>query len=403
MPLDLTATLADLIAIPSVNPMGRAVEGPEYLEYKMTEYLDSFCKRLGLRFKRYVTEPKRENLLIRVDGDGVLPEQGGPLVLLEAHQDTVPVEGMTIPPWTPTIKDGRIYGRGSCDIKGGMVAMLGAMVRLAEEKPRGRPTVVMACAVNEEFGFTGATELTKLWTEGKHDDLLPKKPDVCVVAEPTSLDIVVAHKGTMRWRIHTHGKAAHSSTPHLGDNAFYKMARVLLALEEYAKTVTPTLPTHPLVGGATLSVGIIKGGISVNTVPDKCTIEMCRRVVPGETSAPTRQHVIDWLAKRPEIAALGSSLEHDPPFIAGHSLSDEKNGALAERLGAVSKAKTGKGARIGVPYGTDASRIAAADVPSVVFGPGSIAQAHTCDEWLPLEELAPASEVIYDFCRNWSA
>jgi acetylornithine deacetylase len=403
MPLDLTTTLAEMVAIPSVNPMGRPVEGPEYLEYRMTDYLEALAKRIGFRYKRYVTEPKRENLLIRVDGDGTPPEKGGPLVLLEAHQDTVPVEGMTIPAWTPTIKDGRIYGRGSCDIKGGMAAMLGVMARMHEEKPRGRPTVVLACTVNEEFGFTGATELTKLWTDNKHDDLLPKKPDVCVVAEPTSLDIVIAHKGTCRWRIHTLGRAAHSSQPHLGDNAFYKMARVLLGIEDYAKNVCPTLGSHPLVGQATLSCGVISGGISVNTVPDKCTIEMCRRVLPGEKSAECRQHVIDWLAKRPEIAALGSSLVHDLPFIAGHSLSEEKNGALAARLGEISKAKTGRGKPIGVPYGTDASRIAAADVPSVVFGPGNIAQAHTCDEWLPLDELPQAAEVLYEFCKTWSA
>jgi acetylornithine deacetylase/succinyl-diaminopimelate desuccinylase-like protein len=403
MALDLTAQLADLVAIPSVNPMGRDVEGPEYLEYKMTEYLEGFCKRQALRYKRYLVSPKRENVLIRVDGDGSPPEQGGPLVLLEAHQDTVPVEGMTIPPWKPTVKDGRLYGRGSCDIKGGMVAMLGAVVRLAEEKPRGRPTVVLACTVNEEFGFTGATDLTKLWTDGKRDDLLPKKPDVCVVAEPTSLDVVVAHKGTMRWRIHTHGRASHSSTPHLGDNAFYKMAHVLLGIQRYAKEICPTLGTHPLVGGATLSVGTIKGGISVNTVPDKCTVEMCRRVLPGEKAEVTRQHVIDWLAKQPEVAALGKGVEHEPAFIAGFSLSDDKNGMLADRLAAVSKAKTGHGKKIGVPYGTDASRIAAADVPSVVFGPGSIAQAHTCDEWLPLDELPQAAEVLYEFTKSWSA
>jgi len=403
MPLDLTATLAEMIAIPSVNPMGRDVDGPEYYEYLMTDYLEALCRRLGLRYKRYAVSPKRENLLIRVDGDGTAPEQGGPLVLFEAHQDTVPVEGMTIPPWTPTIRDGRIYGRGSCDIKGGLAAMLGAVVRLHEEQPPARPTVVLACAVNEEFGFTGATALTELWTGDVRDDLLPKKPDVCVVAEPTSLDVVVAHKGTMRWRIHTHGKASHSSTPHLGDNAFYKMARVLLALERYAAEVCPTLGCHPLVGGATLSVGTIKGGISVNTVPDKCTIEMCRRVLPGEKAADTRQHVMDWLAEQPEVAALGPGVEHEPPFISGFSLSDDKNGPLAARLGEVSKSRTGRGNRIGVPYGTDASRIAAADVPSVVFGPGSIAQAHTCDEWLPLDELPQAAEVLYDFARTWSA
>src|SRR5262245_37595664 len=175
MPIDLVSTLSDLVATPSVNPMGRDLEGPEYLEYRVTEYLEALCRRLGLRHKRYVVSPKRENVLIRVDGDGVLPEQGGPLVLLEAHQDTVPVAGMTIDPWKPIQMDGKLYGRGSCDIKGGMTAMLGAIVRLAEEKPRGRPTVVLACTVNEEFGFTGATALTQMWTKGPRDDLLPKK------------------------------------------------------------------------------------------------------------------------------------------------------------------------------------------------------------------------------------
>ncbi|MCE9606783.1 MAG: M20 family metallopeptidase [Planctomycetia bacterium] len=403
MPIDLTATLADLIAIPSVNPMGLPLEGPEYLEYRVTEYLEKLFQRLNLRYKRYFVSEKRENILIRVDGDLPPPEKGGPLVLLEAHQDTVPVQGMTIDPWKPEIKDGRIYGRGSCDIKGGMTAMIGAMERLNIERPKGRPTVVLACVVNEEFGFTGATALTKLWTESKHDEFVPKRPDVCVVAEPTSLDVVVAHKGTMRWRIHTHGRAAHSSQPHMGDNAVYKMARVLLALEEYAKEVCPTLGRHPLCGQPTLSVGIIRGGISCNTVPDKATIELCRRVIPGETPAAAQKHILDWLAKRPEIVALGSSIEHETPFNASLPMPDDKNAALAERLSEVSRARSGRGAKIGVAFGTDGSRIAAADVPSVVFGPGSIDQAHTCDEWLPLDELAPASEILYDFARTWSA
>lgn len=403
MPLDLVAVLSDLVAIPSVNPMGRDLEGPEYLEYRVTEYLEAFCKRHGLRYKRQFVSEKRENVLIRVDGAGPLPEQGGPLVLFEAHQDTVPVEGMTIPPWTPTVKDGRLYGRGSCDIKGGLTAMLGAVVRLQEEKPKGRPTVVLCCAVNEEFGFTGATALTQLWTGGRRDDLLSKKPDCAIVAEPTSLDIVVAHKGTVRWRIITHGRAAHSSSPHLGDNAFYKMARVLLALERYARDICPKLGDHPLTGGPTLSVGLIQGGISVNTVPDRCSIEICRRVIPGEKAADARQHAVDWLAKQSEIAALGAAVEHEEPFISGFSLSDDNNGALAERIGAVSQKLTGRGKRIGVPYGTDASRIAAADVPSVVFGPGSIAQAHTCDEWLPLDELPQAAEVLYEFVRAYTS
>lgn len=403
MPLDLTATLADLISIPSVNPMGLPVEGPEFFEYRMTDYLEALFKRLNWHHKRYKVVEKRDNILVRVDGDMTPPEKGGPLVLLEAHQDTVPVTGMTIDPWKPEIKDGRIYGRGSCDIKGGMTAMIGTIDRLVREQPKNRPTVVLACVCDEEFSFKGATALTEIWKQKKFDEMIGKQPDVCVVTEPTSLDVVVAHKGTMRWRIHTHGRAGHSSQPQLADNAVYKMARVVLALEEYAKNVVGTLGSHPLCGKPTLSVGFIRGGISCNTVPDKCTIELCRRVIPGQTPEDAQKHIIDWLAARPEIAALGSALEHETPFNNSAPLPDDKNGALADRLAEVSKARTGKGQKIGVPYGTDASRISRADVPSVVFGPGNIAQAHTCDEWLPLDELPPASEVLYEFARTWSA
>src|SRR5262249_33706533 len=153
------------------------------------------------------------------------PEAGGRLMLLEAHQDTVPVGGMTIEPFTPTVRDGRLYGRGACDIKGGMAAMLAACARLAKERPAAMPTVVMACTVNEEHGFTGATALVRQWAES--GGFIPRRPDAAVIAEPTQLQVVVAHKGVVRWRCHTRGRAAHSSQPQMGDNAIFRMARVL--------------------------------------------------------------------------------------------------------------------------------------------------------------------------------
>ena len=163
MPLDLLATLRELIATPSVNPMGRAVDGPEYFEARLTNYLEQLAAKHRLASLRQTVAPQRDNLLIRIDGDPTI-EQGGALVLLEAHQDTVPVDGMTIPPFDPQVRDGRVYGRGSCDNKGGLTAMLAAVVRLAEERPRPRPTVMLACTVNEEHGFTGAKALCELWT-----------------------------------------------------------------------------------------------------------------------------------------------------------------------------------------------------------------------------------------------
>ncbi len=160
MPLDLPGTLRDLVSTPSVNPMGRPVSGPEYFEYRLTDYLERLFARFNIPSQRQPVAPKRDNLIARLDGSPLLTG-GGALVLLEAHQDTVPVDGMSIPPFDPQVRDGRLYGRGACDNKGGMTAMLAALVRLAENRPTPRPTVVMACTVNEEHGFTGATALAQ--------------------------------------------------------------------------------------------------------------------------------------------------------------------------------------------------------------------------------------------------
>jgi len=423
MALDLVQTLSDLIAIPSVNPMGRPLAGPEFYEYRVTDYLGRLFQRLKLPYRRQTVEPKRDNIIARLDGD-VPPAEGGRVILFEAHQDTVPVDGMTIEPWTPIVRDGRIYGRGACDIKGGMCAMLGALARLADERaasggtgaggssqtpspPRGegrgerkpgpRPTLIMACTVNEEHGYTGALALPKLWENASAGSIIPRKPDMAVVAEPTLLNVVVAHKGAVRWKCHTRGRACHSSQPHLGDNALYKMARVLQALETYQREVVPKLPTHRLCGPASLSVGTIRGGLSVNTVPDECTIEIDRRVLPGEDSQAVYRGVIDFVARFPGI---DFEVAHEPPFMDSRPLPDDRNAAVAEKLLAAARQVTGRGEAIGVPFGTDASTISLAGVPSVVFGPGSIDQAHTADEWLDLEQLRLASDVLYQFVKG---
>jgi acetylornithine deacetylase len=318
--------------------------------------------------------------------------------MFEAHQDTVPVDGMTIDPFVPVVRDGRLSGRGACDIKGGLTAMLGAFARLAEERPPDMPTILMACTVNEEFGYSGAAVLDRLWSRA--GSIFPRKPDAAIVAEPTELQVVIAHRGVARWRCHTRGRAAHSSQPHLGVNAIFKMARVLEALERYQLEVTPKLRAHPLCGTPTLSVGMITGGISVNTVPERCTIDIDRRVVPGEDPLAAQRHIIEYVA-----AATGgdAAVEHEPPYLAGGGLSDDVNGPLAAQMVAAARSAGIECRTIGVPYGTNAAAIGAKGVPSIVFGPGSIDQAHTADEWLSLDQLAQASEALYQFgCRRFS-
>lgn len=398
MPLDVVETLCDLVRLPSVNPMGRDVSGDEYFEYQVTDHLQQLFQRLGWPWRRQPIEARRDNIVARVDGD-LPPEQGGAILMFEAHQDTVPVDGMTIPPWTPEIRDGRVYGRGACDIKGGMACMLTALSRLADERPAGRPTVVMACSVNEEYGFGGAPRMGELWAGAA--PFLPRAPDAVIVAEPTSLDVVVSHKGAVRWRCHARGRAAHSSQPESGDNAIYRMARVLGALERYARDVAPTLGRHPLVGQPTLSVGLIAGGVSVNTVPDRCSIEIDRRALPGEDPRAAFQHVVEYVDRElwndPQV-------EHEPPYLISSGLSDELSRPFAARLSEMTRRYGGPGRRLGVPYGTDAPAFAGAGIPTVVFGPGAIAQAHTADEWIAIEQLHWATEILYRFASQaWDA
>ena len=369
--------------------------GSETGEGKLTEYLQSLFEALGLRCRRQHVHPQRENLLVRLEGEAD-PSEGGKLILLAAHQDTVPVGGMTIEPWEPAIRGDRLYGRGACDVKGGMTAMITAIARLAQERPDGMPTIVMACTVNEEYGFTGASALVRL-LDGRDNETFARTPDLALVAEPTDLDVVVAHKGVVRWRCHTRGRAGHSARPEEGDNAIYKMARALRPLERYQEEVVGTLGAHPLCGPSTMSVGTIRGGISVNTIPAQCTIEIDRRLPPGEEPGEAYRHLVEHLARE---GGLDFPIEHDPPHMQGPPLSDEENGPLADQLVQIVTEVAGNGRRVGVPYATDAAFIAAAGIPTVVFGPGSLAQAHTDDEWLPLGQLEQAAEILYRFCRE---
>ena len=396
MALDVTEILARLVAIPSVNPMGREVSGPPFFEGRLTDHLEALLGEMGLTVERQPVHPGRENLIARLDGT-LSPEDGGELLLLDSHQDTVPVDGMTIEPFAPEIRDGRLYGRGSCDTKGGMAAALAAVSRLAEQRPRGMPTVLIVFSVNEEYGFTGALAAAELCLGAAPGRIVPRRPDAAVVVEPTGLEVVVAHKGMVRWRCSTRGRAAHSSQPEAGENAIYRMAPVLSAIEGYARDVVGSLATHPICGPATLSVGTIRGGVSVNTVPDRCTIEFDRRVPPGEDPDEAWQQLIDHLA---EAGGPDLPVEHEPPYLVGPPLSDEHNAAAAERLGKAVREVTGECRQVGVPYGTDAPHFAAVGIPTVVFGPGRLAQAHTEDEWIELGEVEQAAEIFYRFCAG---
>ncbi len=387
--MDPIPLLKEMVAIASVNPMGRHLTGPEFFETRLSDYLEAYFRRENIPQERVEVAPGRTNILARCDSPG-----SSITVLLDAHQDTVPVEGMVISPFEPREADGKIYGRGSCDIKGGGAAMLTAFTRLVKEQPKTRANVVLSLTVDEESTSLGINHLVGAWSKGKSPyRLLPQKPDVAVVAEPTLLDVVVAHRGAIRWRIHTSGRACHSSRPQDGVNAIYRMAKVLDQLEQYAAQLPGSKPAHPLCGPATLSVGIIAGGISVNVVPDECVIDIDRRVIPGEKRETVMEDVRRFLADR-----LDFPVTFGPAFIDSPPMNDDLNGPWSDKMLETLARCDGPKQKIGVAYGTHASRVAAAGVPAFVIGPGDIAQAHTKDEWVEIDQVRRAAEVYYQFC-----
>jgi acetylornithine deacetylase len=386
---DVIALTQQLIRIPSVNPMGQEVRGEPYLEGRLTDFLQQWASARGWPWERHSVLPERDNLLMRLDGGGRQRT-----ILLEVHQDTVPVEGMSVHPFAAERQGSRIYGRGACDVKGGMAAMLTALSRLARRPAAERPNLVLACTVNEENGFDGVRHVCQLWSSGQ-SQLLARPPDVAIVAEPTELDVVIAHKGTIRWRCHTTGRAAHSSNPAAGENAIYRMQPVVMALQQYADQLASRQP-DPLLGEPTLSVGTIHGGLTVNTVPDRCTIQIDRRLLPEESAAAAYADVARFLSERigPHAA------QHDQPFLTSPGLLAGPNRHLADELSECVRHHGARGQCRGVPFGTDAGALAAAGIPSVVFGPGSIDQAHTQDEWVDTEQLQTAVEILTTFCRH---
>ena len=380
--------LKELIAIPSVNPMGRDIDGPEFLEARMTDYLEHWFTDLGVDFRRIELHPRRSNIVARYQGN---PHR--PTVLMDAHQDTVPVEGMTIQAFEPEERDGRIYGRGSCDVKGGMASMLTAFARVVGERPSETGDVIMSCTCDEEQSMLGIHALTDCWSSAGNADAawLTRRPDVVIIAEPTSLDIVVAHRGVTRWKLETSGRAAHSSKPSDGINAVYRMAEVVRHLQDYAAKLENDSVPHVLCGSPTLSVGRIEGGISVNVVPPHCLIEIDRRVIPGEDQTTVIEQVDMWLRER-----IDFDFHMQLPWCTVGPLSDGRNGAVADSLLTHVEAIVGPHQKLGVAYGTNAAATGEF-VPTVVFGPGSIEQAHTKDEWIEAAQLEQAAEILFRF------
>jgi acetylornithine deacetylase len=382
--VDPVALLEELLGIDSANP---AMGGPG--ERAVAEHLATLLEGLGCR----VSMPPGAGSGARPNLVAVLPgAPGRPVLLLEAHLDTVAQPRRPI----PVRRDGgRIHGRGACDTKGSAAAMVATVARVAARPDR--PTLVFAGAADEEVAMAGSRALV--------DQLagIEGLPPVAgaIVGEPTSLAPVRVHNGIMRFTITARGRAAHTSRAHLGVNAVAAAARAVLIIED---ELVPALRarSHPLAGPALATAAVIRGGIAPNLVPEWCEVEVDRRLAPGEDPAEALAG-IDRLLER--LRAAGDDLAREEPSVllaAVETAADHPLVRVAEEaVEAVTGRRAGSG---GVPYGTDASHLSGVGgIPCLVLGPGSIDQAHTEDEWVAVDEVEDASRIYEEMVLRFVA
>jgi acetylornithine deacetylase/succinyl-diaminopimelate desuccinylase family protein len=367
---DVAPLLRSLVAIPSVNP---ALEGGTG-EAILAEFVADLLHEIGASVEVQDVLPGRPNVI------GTLPgRDGSRRLLFEAHLDTVQTTGMTVDPFGGEVREGRLYGRGSCDTKASLAAMLLALRALRQAPPAC--DVVLAAVIDEEVTFHGAKALAAC-------DI---RASGVIVGEPTDLRLVIAHKGVVRFYVEARGKVAHSATPADGLNAIEGMMRVIDYLSGEADRLAAR--AHRLTGPPTVCVTQILGGSGINTVPERCTIHVDRRVIPGEEPIAAFQELREGI----EQVARGfpGQVVVREPYLLDDPMETEPDAPVVRALaGAVSEV-VGRADLVGRPYATDASKLAKAGIPCVVFGPGSLADAHTAAESVPLGEVAQAAEILF--------
>src|SRR3954453_18662657 len=363
--------LRTLVAIDSVNPSlvpGAAGEGA------IADAIAQHLRRIGMDVEIQEVAPGRPNVI------GVLEGRApGRSLMLCGHIDTVGVEGMCAP-FDPVERDGRLYGRGAQDMKGGVAAMIDAARVIATEGlAAGR--LIVAAVVDEEYESIGADALVRQW-----------RADAAVVTEPTDMRIAIGHKGFAWFEVETRGRAAHGSRPKDGRDAIMRMGRVLHALERLDRDLQ-SRPPHPLMGAASLHASLIEGGRELSSYPDRCVLKLERRTVPGEDETSVGEEMNRLLAalraEDGEFEAAITPLFSRPPYAlsADHALPQ----ALARARGAAPEF-------VGMSFWTDAAVLGSAGIPSVLFGPGG-AGLHSTDEYVEIQDVLRCRDALAALAR----
>ncbi len=392
MPIDIDRafvlqTLEDLVAIPSVNP-SLTPEGQG--EAEIGAYVADQCRMLGLEVATHETEPGRVSVVgTLAKGNGGNPSSGRSL-MLNAHYDTVAVDGMTAP-YDPQLRNGRLYGRGAYDMKGSLAACLGALKVLRDSGTELAGDLLVAAVADEEYASIGTAEVIR------HHPV-----DGAIVTEPTDLKLCRAHKGFTWIEVETLGRAAHGSQYNIGIDANLRMGRVLNELSGLEEQLRSTREKHPLLGAPSLHAAILQGGTGLSTYCENCVLQIERRTIPGETEEQieTEIHsILDRISmESPDFEVTSRVLLAREPFEVGAEAPIVKatEHAIEAVLGQPPE-------HVGENPWMDSALLASAGVDTVVLGPGG-AGAHSLDEWVDLDSLyslaAILAETAVSYCGS---
>jgi acetylornithine deacetylase len=365
---DVAELAARLVAIESINP---DVVADGSGEAEIARFVAEWCDRAGLETTLSEPAPGRPNVVAIARGSG-----GGRSLILNAHMDTVGVAGMT-DPFTPRLENGRLYGRGSYDMKGSLAACMLATADASRRSLAG--DVVLTAVSDEEFASVGTEAVAA-----------SVRANAAIVTEPTELQLAIAHRGFVHLEIETRGRAAHGSRPHLGIDAIAKMGHVLVGIEELDQRLRAA-PTHKYVGSGSVHASLIEGGQEYSSYPARCVLQAERRTIPGETVE---------LAEGEIRGILAQAAADDPDFTGEvRVLASREPFEVADSEEVVSTVRTcaeavlGRHpAIVGVSFWADSALLAASGIPTVLFGPRGEG-AHSEVEWVDVESLEQCVDV----------
>lgn len=366
---DAVALTRALVAVDSRNPV-IAPGGPG--EGAAASLLAGVLAGWGFDVELQEVAPGRPNVIARTG------RRGGPALMFNGHLDVVGTEGMVHPPFDPAVRDGRIYGRGSADMKGGIAAMCAAAARAASAT---NAELVIAAVIDEENESLGTRALVDMGI----------RADAAIVTEPTQLAIMPAHRGFVWLEIELRGRAAHGSRYDIGVDAIRHAGLLLAELDAFEEQILVGR-THPLLGRASLHASLVHGGIGMSTYPDRCMLSIERRTVPGETTESVIEEVREAFAR---IHARRPTFDASVRLITAQGPSDVPPGAPVVQSLARAIESTGMTMAIeGMSAWTDAAILNAAGIPAICFGPGDIRLAHAAEEWVPVAEIERATAVL---------